>query len=117
MIVNDANDAIIMHDLEGNILAWNKSASSIYGWNEAEALGLTMHDRIPKSIHKEALKKIIQLSRHEILAPYLTQRLAKDGSIKNVWITATALMDETGKLYAIATTERLVDATLGVSHA
>jgi len=117
VIVNDANDAIIMHDLEGNILAWNKSASAMYGWNETEALTLTMRERIPKSIHQEALTKMIQLSRHEILAPYLTQRLAKDGSIKDVWITATALMDETGTLYAITTTERLVDATLGVSHA
>ena len=115
VIVNDANDAIIMHDLEGNILAWNKSASGMYGWSEAEALSLTMNDRIPKSIHKEALKKIIQLSRHEVLAPYLTQRLAKDGSIKHVWITATALVDETGKLYAIATTERLADSSLRIS--
>ena len=74
-----------------------------------------MNDRIPKSIHKEALKKIIQLSRHEVLAPYLTERLAKDGSIKHVWITATALVDETGKLYAIATTERLADSSLRIS--
>lgn len=117
VIVNDANDAIIMQDLEGNILAWNKSAMQMYGWSEKEALTLSMDDRMPKSIHKEALKKIIQLSRHEILVPYLTERLAKDRSIKNVWITATGLVDETGKMYAIATTERLVDSTLGVSNA
>lgn len=116
VIVNDANDAIIMHDLEGNILAWNKSATQMYGWSETEALKLTMNDHVPESTRKEALKKIIQLSRHEILAPYLTQRLAKDGSIKDVWITATALVDETGKMYAVATTEHLADPTLGVSQ-
>ncbi len=114
VIVNDANDAIILHDLEGNILAWNKRATQIYGWNEAEALTLTMNDRLPQSIRNEALEKIIQLSRHEILAPYFTERLAKDGSMKSIWITATALVDEMGKLYAIATTERLVDCSLGV---
>ena len=116
VIVNDANDAIIMHDLEGKILAWNKSATQMYGWSEMEALTLTMNDHVPESTRKEALKKIIQLSRHEILAPYLTHRLAKDGSIKDVWITATALIDETDKMYAVATTERLVDSTLGVSQ-
>ncbi|MBP1681088.1 MAG: chemotaxis protein methyltransferase [Proteobacteria bacterium] len=116
VIVNDANDAIIMHDLEGNILAWNKSATQMYGWSETEALKLTMNDHVPQSTRKEALKKIIQLSRHEVLAPYLTQRLAKNGSIKDVWITATALIDETGKMYAVATTERLVDPTLGVPN-
>lgn len=117
VIVNDANDAIIMHDLEGHILAWNKSATQMYGWSEAEALMLSVNDRIPQSIRKEALKKILQLSRHEIIAPYLTERFVKDGSIKNVWITATALVDEMGKMYAIATTERLVDSALGVSDA
>ena len=40
------------------------------------------------------------------MEPYHTQRIAKDGRIVEVWLTATALMNEIGKVYAIATTER-----------
>jgi two-component system CheB/CheR fusion protein len=47
-----------------------------------------------------------KLARSEILAPYRTQRIAKDGRIVEVWLTATALIKDTGEMYAIATTER-----------
>jgi len=41
-----------------------------------------------------------------MLEPYHTQRIAKGGRTVEVWLTATALMNEIGKVYAIATTER-----------
>jgi len=47
-----------------------------------------------------------QLARADVLEPYRAQRLAKDGRIVEVWLTATALVKETGEMYAIATTER-----------
>ena len=37
-VLEDANDAIMVLDLEGRILAWNKGAQQMYGWTEAEAL-------------------------------------------------------------------------------
>ena len=46
------------------------------------------------------------MRRAEVLEPYRTQRIAKDGRIVEVWLTATALVNETGEVYAIATTER-----------
>jgi two-component system, chemotaxis family, CheB/CheR fusion protein len=105
-VVHDAYDAITVHDLEGKMLAWNPSAMELYGWSESEALNLSLSDRIPSEEKDDQIEKIIQLSRNEILEPYLTQRIAKDGSIKEVWITATALLNEDKKIYAIATTER-----------
>jgi two-component system, chemotaxis family, CheB/CheR fusion protein len=40
------------------------------------------------------------------LMPYRTRRLSKDGRIVDIWLTATALNNESGEIYAIATTER-----------
>lgn len=113
IIIHDSYDAIIVQDLEGQILAWNPSATRIYGWREEEALRINTRNRIPEEIREEALEKIYQLSHNEVLKPYLTQRLAKDGSIKDVWITATALINDTGKMYAITTNERLKESTHG----
>jgi len=92
--------------MEGRIIAWNPGAVRMYGWTEAEALTLNVHDRIPESKRVNALQVIQQLAQSKVLEPYRTQRLAKGGAVIEVWLTSTALKNEAGELYAIATTER-----------
>ncbi len=106
VVVCDSSDAITVQDLEGRTLAWNPGATRLYGWSEAEALALNVHDRIPAPLRAAALATLVQLSRAEILTPERTQRLTKTGEIVAVSIISTALVDEAGKMYAIATTER-----------
>jgi two-component system, chemotaxis family, CheB/CheR fusion protein len=106
VVVRDARDAITVQDLEGRILAWNPAAERMYGWTEAEALAMNVLDRVPESEREKEKIIVHQLRRDELLTPYPAQRLAKDGRIVWVWLTATALMDEEGNLYAVATTER-----------
>jgi PAS domain S-box-containing protein len=105
-VVHDAHDAITVQDLEGRILAWNPGAVRMYGWSEAEALAMNVRERIPKALRKDALAKIHLLSQAEIFESYRTQRLAKDGAIVEVSIISTALVNDAGEVYAIATTER-----------
>ena len=106
VVVRDAHDAITVQDLDGRILAWNPGAVRLYGWTELEALTMNVRDRIPPAQREDALARIRQLSLNEILEPYRTQRLARDGRVIDIWMTATALRDAAGQLYAIATTER-----------
>src|SRR5208337_3365872 len=37
-VLLDSNDALIVHDFEGKILAWNRGAEQMTGYLEAEAL-------------------------------------------------------------------------------
>jgi two-component system CheB/CheR fusion protein len=37
-VVSNNDEAVILHDLSGTILAWNGPAEQLYGWNEAEVL-------------------------------------------------------------------------------
>ena len=85
----------------------------MYGWSETEALVMNVRDRIPEGLREEALAKLHQLSRAEILEPYRTQRITKDGNVVEVWMTSTALVNEAGQMYAIATTERTRESKLG----
>ena len=79
----------------------------MYGWSEAEALAMNVRDRIPEDAARgRRLAKIHQLSRAEVLEPYRTQRITKDGAVVEVSMTSTALVNEAGQMYAIATTER-----------
>jgi two-component system CheB/CheR fusion protein len=113
VVVRDAHDAITVQDLEGRILAWNPGAVRLYGWSEAEALGMNVRDRVPEGLREAALADVLKLCRAEILEPYRTQRIAKDGTVVEVWMTATALVNETGRRYAIATTERPTESKNG----
>ena len=106
VVVRDAHDAITVQDLEGRILAWNPGAVRMYGWSEAEALAMNICDLIPQGGREQALAVLRQQSRAEVIEPYRMQRIAKDGRIVDVWLTATTLVNHSGGVYAIATTER-----------
>jgi len=109
VVVHDAYDAIMVQDFEGRILAWNPSAVRMYGWSEAEALAMNIRELIPESRRGEELTIVQRLGRAEVLEPYRAQRLAKDGRIVEAWLTATALVNESGEVYAVATTERMME--------
>jgi two-component system, chemotaxis family, CheB/CheR fusion protein len=111
VVVRDATDAITLQDLQGNILAWNPAAERLYGWPEKEALALNNRDRIPPELHAQEMEAIRQLSQAAVLEPYHARRLDKDGRIVDIRLTATALLDKAGEVYAIATTERQIRQT------
>ncbi|HXA48326.1 MAG TPA: PAS domain-containing protein, partial [Burkholderiaceae bacterium] len=108
VVVRDAHDAITVQDLQGRILAWNPGASRLYGWSEAEALLMNARERIPQNAQADALAALAQLSKAEILEPYRTERVTKQGETIAVSIISTALVDDSGEMYAIATTERSI---------
>jgi two-component system CheB/CheR fusion protein len=110
VVVRDAHDAITVQDLEGRILAWNPGAVRMYGWSEAEALAMNIRDLVPEGRREETMAVLRKLSRAEAIEPYRMPRIAKDGRIVEVWLTATALVNDSGGVYAIATTERKVQS-------
>jgi two-component system CheB/CheR fusion protein len=105
-VIQDSNDAITFQDLEGNILAWNRGAETMYGYSEAEALSKNIVDTVPPEYQEEARGFLASLKRGELLPNLETKRKHKDGRIIDVWLINTKLTDEKGKLTGIATTER-----------
>src|SRR5476649_2186390 len=105
-VIQDSNDAITFQDLEGNILAWNRGAETMYGYSEAEALSKNIVDTVPTEYQEEARGFLASLKRGELLPNLETKRKHKDGRILDVWLINTKLTDDKGKLTGIATTER-----------
>jgi two-component system CheB/CheR fusion protein len=105
-VVHDSNDAVSMQDMQGRILIWNPAAERIYGWTKSEALEMNIRDRLPEKNRTNALLVIQQFGLSEVMKPHMTQRLTRDGRVLDVWLTATSLVNETGGIYAIVTTER-----------
>src|SRR5476649_2057045 len=105
-VIQDSNDAITFQDLEGNILAWNRGAETMYGYSEAEALSKNIVDTVPTEYQEEARGFLASLKRGELMPNLETKRKHKDGRILDVWLINTKLTDDKGKLTGIATTER-----------
>jgi two-component system CheB/CheR fusion protein len=69
-----------------------------------------MRDLIAEPLRRQALAVVQRLAQADVVAPYRLVRLAKDGRNVEVWLTATALVNAAGQVYAIATTERKCEA-------
>lgn len=59
-IFNEAPDALIVINDEGNILRWNPQAEKIFGWSLGEVLGKPMHSMIIPEQYKESHSKGFQ---------------------------------------------------------
>ncbi len=95
-----------VQDFEGRILAWNHGAEVIFGFTEKEALGRNAMRIVPRGQRAEMRQLFERLKRGEKIESLETQRQTKRGKLIDVWLTITAMEDETGHLAAIATTER-----------
>jgi len=65
-LLDKAQDAICVTDMEQRILYWNRSAEALYGWSSAEAAGKRANELLFKkdsSLQMEALKSLI--AKHE----------------------------------------------------
>lgn len=105
-VVRDSNDAVTVQDFAGRILAWNRRAQEMFGYTEAEALQLNARELIPETAQKKTRGLIERLKRGEHVPPCETRRRAKDGREIMVWLTASALLGESGNPAAIVTTEK-----------
>ncbi|MDK9698649.1 MAG: PAS domain S-box protein [bacterium] len=104
--VIDSDDAITIHDTDGRITAWNRGGERMYGYSEEEALQMSIWLLAPPDRVEEQKEFIYRLVAGETISTYETQRITKDGRILDVWLSVTKMVDETGKIIAIATTER-----------
>jgi len=109
-VLMDSNDAVTVQDFTGAIIDWNRGAEEMYGYTRDEALGRHVREIIPESRLAQELGVFDKLCRGERIQSWETQRLAKDGKIHEVWITATVLKNEAGEPIAIGTTERDISA-------
>lgn len=108
-VIEDSNDAITVYDFQGDIFAWNKKAVDMYGWPEEEAIKMNILDMVPENRKKETMEFMESLKKGSVVGLQRTQRITKQGNIVDIQLTVSRLVDDQGKPYKIATTERLLD--------
>ena len=105
-VLEDSNDAVTLLDFKGRISAWNKGAEKMYGWTEAEALKMNAADLVPEDRQKEFQTLIGKIKKGETVQSFKTCRNTRNSQLLDVWLTATPLSDENGRIVEMAITER-----------
>jgi PAS domain S-box-containing protein len=91
--------AIILLDLDGTILTWNKGAQSIKGYKEDEILGQNFRIfYLPRDREERLPEKLIDLAIKEGRARHIGRRVRKDGTTFWGSILITSLHDEEGEV-------------------
>ncbi len=57
-----ASDAIVVQDMEGKVLSWNRGAERLYGWQSSEVIGYPLTNFLPRntSALETARKRLFQ---------------------------------------------------------
>jgi PAS domain S-box-containing protein len=98
-LLDNTRDAVVVYDLEGRILFWNKAAEQIYGWTRDEAIGSHLADHLyadPKKFQETSritlekgewtgdLRQLSKDRRELIMETRWSLLREKDGSPKSV---------------------------------
>ncbi len=105
-VLMDSTDAIALVESDGRVSAWNHGAERMYGYPEAEAVGLAFGVLIPASHRAADLAALDAVRRGEAVAPWDTRRTARDGRTLDVSVTASRLAAEEGRPPAVSVIER-----------
>ena len=99
MIAEIMDYAIILLDIDGTILSWNKGAEKIKGYKEEEILNQNFRIfYMPQDRQARLPEQLIELAKKEGRARHIGRRLKKDGSIFWGSILITALHDDDGQV-------------------
>jgi len=99
MISEIQDYAIILLDIDGTILTWNKGAESIKGYKANEILGQNFRIfYLPRDREEKLPEKLIDLAIKEGRARHIGRRVRKDGTTFWGSILITAIHDEEGEV-------------------
>jgi len=97
-IVASSDDAIISKDLDGTISSWNHGAERLFGYTAGEAVGRSITMLIPYDRHNEEPEIVERIRRGERIDHYETVRRRKDGSLIEISLTVSPVMNAEGKV-------------------
>ncbi|MBU3736510.1 MAG: PAS domain S-box protein [Methylobacterium sp.] len=93
LIVKQTGDAIMMHDLDGNISLWNPAAERLFGYASEDILGSSAAILTPPGREEELRQNLAAIAERRLIENYDTQRLTKDGRLLDVSLSAAPLVD------------------------
>lgn len=105
-IINSSPNAIVVKDLNGVIIAWNRAAESIYGYTAEEVIGKPIAVLGEPGKFFESLALINRIVHGHSIPIYQTIRRRKDGRDVRVQISLSPLHDSAGEIVGAVSMDR-----------
>ena len=97
-IVESSDDAIISKDLNGIITTWNTGAERIFGYAAREVIGQSVTILAPPDRVDEVRGILERIRRGERVHHFETVRRRKDGTLLDISLTVSPIVDESGNV-------------------
>ncbi|MCA1942223.1 MAG: PAS domain S-box protein [Yonghaparkia sp.] len=94
-LIDNARDAMLVREVDGTVLFWNRGAAELYGWSAEEAEGRSAYDLIGMEPSERAAA-IEELMRTGYFSGEVTQR-TRDGRTIIVDVRWQLLVDDQGQ--------------------
>src|SRR5215471_150633 len=106
-LVSGMSDAIIYADAQGVIRVWNRGATRVFGFTEAEAVGRSLDIIIPENLrerHWQGYRATMRTgqSRYGDGQILSVPAVRKDGTRVSVEFTIVSFSDDAGRMIGIA---------------
>jgi PAS domain S-box-containing protein len=97
-IVESSDDAIISKDLNGIITSWNRGAERLFGYTPEEAVGRPVTILMPADRLNEEPDILKSIREGKAIEHYETVRRRKDGTLLDISLTVSPIVDARGKV-------------------
>jgi PAS domain S-box-containing protein len=97
-IVESSEDAIASKDLNGILTSWNRGAERLFGYTAAEAIGQPVTMLIPDERADEEQGILARIRSGERIEHYETVRRCKDGTLLDISLTVSPIVDTQGRI-------------------
>lgn len=95
-LVEFADDAIVTKSLDGVVRSWNPAAQQLLGYRPEEIIGKPVTLLLPPDRPDEELMILERLRKGERMSHFETVRRRKDGSLVDVSLTISPILDPAG---------------------
>jgi putative two-component system response regulator len=93
-LVDAANEAIISTDPDSTITSWNRAAENLYGYPEEEIVGQPVSVLSPPDAVGGQRRLTVAAARGDTITDCDTRSVHKDGSLLNLSVTLSPIMDD-----------------------
>jgi PAS domain S-box-containing protein len=109
-LVEWSTDAIVGKTLEGTVASWNHGAEKLYGYTAAEVVGRSADVLMPPGLSTELREHLARLGRGERIEQYETVRQRKDGTVIDVAVRLSPILNAAGEVIGASSIARDITA-------
>jgi two-component system, chemotaxis family, CheB/CheR fusion protein len=115
-IVESSDDAIISSTLDGTITSWNNGACLLYGYSAGDAIGRHVSFLSPPDQRADVADVLRNVIDGRAVDRLETTRLRKDGTIVDVSVTFSPILDPSGRIVGVSAISRDITQLVRARH-